>query len=769
MSHDHHPPGKGSFSLDVIGLTPTATDPVCGMTVDPTAPRGGSHTHAGVTYHFCAEGCRRKFIADPQKYLGGSREAMAPAAPPGTKYTCPMHPEVVRDGPGSCPICGMALEPMTPTADDGPDPELRSMTWRLWLGLALGVPLFALAMADMFLPGMPVSHALGHRTFLILQAVLCAPVVLVCGWPFFERCVASVRNRSPNMFTLIGIGVGAAFLYSLWVLVQHLTGANTHLHPYFESAAGIVVLVLVGQVLELRARRKTGDAVRALLTHVPRTARVIRSDGREEDVPVEQVAVGDRVRVRPGERVPVDGVVRDGTTNVDESMLTGEPMPVEKAPGAKVMAGTLNGIGAVVVETNRVGNDTVLSQVVHLVGQAQRSRLPLQRLVDRVSAWFVPLVLLVALLTLLGWSLFGPEGQRFSYGVVCAVSVLVIACPCALGLATPMAIVVGTGRAARLGVLFKDAAALETLSHVNIVVFDKTGTLTEGKPKVVAVSGDENEVLRLAAAVERGSEHPLGAAVIAAATERKLDIPAAADVHIVPGSGVRGMVNGRAVLVGNRRFLQQQGVAGELPPDAAILVAAGGAFLGSITLADPVRETTPVAVERLRAAGLRLVLLTGDHAATAGQVARQLGIDEVIAETLPTDKHTAIEKLKAEGRVVAMCGDGINDAPALAAADVGIAMGTGTDIAISAAGVTLVKPDLRVVAAARDLSQATLRTIRQNLYLAFGYNLVAVPVAAGLLGPFGVGLIGPVWAAAAMSLSSVSVILNSLRLGRAGG
>jgi Cu+-exporting ATPase len=571
------------------------------------------------------------------------------------------------------------------------------------------------------------------------------------------------------MFTLIGLGVGAAYLHSLFALADALARGHAHYHPYFESAAGIVVLVLVGQVLELRARRRTGDAVRALVKHAPRTARVVLPDGREEDRPVERVAVGDRVRVRPGERFPVDGVVREGATTADESMLTGEPMPVDKPAGAAVMAGTLNGLGPVLVEATRVGSDTLLSQIVHLVGEAQRSRMPIQRLVDRVSAWFVPAVILAAVLTFAGWAVQG----RFADGLVCAVSVLVIACPCALGLATPMAVVVGTGRAARLGVLFRDAAALETLARVDTVVFDKTGTLTVGKPTVVGTTvGGKWDTCILAAAVERHSEHPIGRAIVEYVLQGTRDLPPAEGVEVVPGLGVKGIVHGRTVLVGKADFLRASGGVADAPPpgDAAehgghtrVLVAVDGKYEGLFEIRDELRPHAAEVLSGLRREGVRTVLLTGDRRRVAEAVASRVPFDEVIADTLPADKHKVIERLKAEGRVVAMVGDGINDAPALAAADVGIAMGTGTDVAIASAGVTLVRPDLRAVVAARDVSRATVRTIRQNLALAFVYNVLAVPVAAGV---FGTAALGPVWAAAAMSLSSLSVVANSLRLAR---
>jgi Cu+-exporting ATPase len=763
-----------------LGLAPdprTVIDPVCGMHVVPGRAAGGSFEHAGTTYHFCAESCRRKFAADPEKYLASSpreraedsshRPAHAGRSP--GPYTCPMHPEVVSDHPGPCPRCGMALEPVAPTT--GPDPELADMTRRFMVGLLFGVPLLALAMADMV---WPVAEAVGHKALLILQAALAAPVVLWCGRPFFERFAGSLANRSPNMFTLIGLGVGSAFLYSLAALADSVFDLNlfpaalrSHgmVEPYFESAAVIVVLVLLGQVLELRARHRTGEAIRGLLDLTPQTARLIGPDGREAEVPVEMVQIGDRVRVRPGERIPVDGVVREGSTAVDESMLTGEPLPVSKATGDTVSAGTLNGVGAVAIEATKVGENTLLAQIVKLVGEAQRSRMPIQKLVDRVSAVFVPAVLLAAVVTFLAWAAAG----RWDYAVVCAVTVLLIACPCALGLATPMAVVVGTGRGARLGILFRDAEALERLAKVDTVVFDKTGTLTEGKPKVTQAAITD-DALAAAAAVERSSEHPLARALVRYAEGRGLTIPTADGVRGVPGQGIEGTVGGRRVLVGKFAIMQASGVVGEFPEEAGesgtsvVYVAIDRRAAGWLTVGDDLRPQAADVVRDLAGEQVRAVLLSGDRRATAEVIARRVGIAEVLADTLPADKHSSIEKLKADGRTVAMVGDGINDAPALAAADVGIAMGTGTDVAISAAGVTLVRPDLQAVAAARELSRATLRTIRQNLVLAFGYNVLAVPVAAGVFVPFGGPLIGPAWAAAAMSLSSVSVVLNSLRL-----
>jgi Cu+-exporting ATPase len=771
-----------------------------------------------VTYYFCHEVCRRKFAVEPAAYLAGKREAMA--AVPGTTYTCPMDPDVVADKPGPCPKCGMALGPTVPTADLGPDPELADMTRRMVVGFALGVPLLVLSMTDMVVPTRPIEGLIGYQTNLILQVALATPIVLLCGWPFLVRARQSVLAWRPNMFTLIALGVGAAYLYSLAALAYELSGArpvpNLEEHtpaltgdvsdavrfvtgdqhgtiePFFESAAWIVILVLVGQVLELRARRRTGDAVRKLVRLAPKTARVVLPDGKEVDLPLELVNSGDVVRVRPGERVPVDGLVKEGTTSIDESMLTGEPVAVGKSSGMKVMAGTQNGLGAITVEAVRVRDDTVLAQVIHLVGQAQRSRVPLQRTVDDISRWFVPLVILAAVLTFAGWTAAGltktngswdqfVEKEWLTYAVVCAVGVVIIACPCALGLATPMAIVVGTARAAQAGILFRDAAALEKLSAVDTVLVDKTGTLTEGKPWIVAVEGavgeDPDKVLGLAAALERGSEHPIGAAIVWEAVRRNAPIEVATGVEAVPGKGIRGTVGGKKVAVGTLKFIRESGMHKEpmvseanshrLAGRGVVMIGVGDRCVGLVAITDPLRPTSEQAVAKLKREGVRVVLVTGDNVDTANAVSRRLAIEEVVADTLPAEKYAVVKRFQNEGRVVAMAGDGINDAPALAAADVGVALGTGTDVAITAAGVTLVQPDLRAITRARAISRATVKTIRQNLRLAFVYNVLAIPVAAGLLVPLGGGLISPVWAAAAMSLSSVSVILNSLRLTRA--
>jgi len=783
--HDHDHDRHGCCQHPTATATAaTHIDPVCGMTVDP-AHAAATVDHAGATYHFCSARCAERFRADPARYLQPAPAESVPPAPAGTIWTCPMHPEVRQDHPGACPKCGMALEPEVPTADDGPSPELVDMTRRFWVGLALGLPVFVIAMA------MPALHAwMGPLNWL--QLALATPVVFWCGWPFFERAWASVVHRSPNMFTLIGLGVGAAYLYS--VVATAAPGAfpagfhaghgaaGPVVEPYFDTAVVVVVLVLLGQVLELRARGATSSAIRRLLGLAPKTARRVRPDGTDEDVPLDAVRVGDRLRVRPGEKIPADGVVEEGRSSVDESMLTGEPVPVEKSPGDAVTGGTVNGSGSFVLRAAAVGGETVLAQIVRMVGAAQRSRAPVERLVDQVSRWFVPAVMVVAAVTFFAWGLLGPAGQPgWALGLVNAVAVLIIACPCALGLATPMAVLVGVGRGAEVGVLVKDAAALEVLGKADVLVVDKTGTLTEGKPRLVAVEPaegtTETELLRLAAGVERGSEHPLARAVLQAAAERGVVVPDAADFDAVAGKGVAGMVDGRAVLLGTPALLAERGIGasgllGRLEEHrkqgrTAVLVAVDGKPAGVLAVADPVKATTAEAVRLLHGEGLRIVMLTGDSRATAEAVARELDIDEVVAEVLPADKAAAVRRLQGEGRVVAMAGDGVNDAPALAQADVGIAMGTGTDVAIETAGVTLVRGDLRGIARARRLSKATMAGIRQNLFLAFAYNAVSIPVAAGVLYPVAGILIGPMWASVAMSLSSVSVIANALRLRQA--
>jgi Cu+-exporting ATPase len=764
-------------------------DPVCGMVPRQGTPHRAEH--AGATWRFCSARCAERFRAEPERYLAADRDAAPapagaprPGAPARGRYTCPMHPEIVRDGPGPCPLCGMALEPMDASAVPEENAELRDMERRFRVSLVLTLPAFALAMGEM-LPGAPLAHALGRGAAWI-QLALTTPVVLWGGLPFFQRGLASLRTRL-NMFTLIALGTGAAFAYStLATLAPGLFPASFRGHGgqvavYYEAAAVIVTLVLLGQVLELRARSRTGAAIRALLGLAPRTARQVAPDGREEDVALDAVRVGDRLRVRPGEKVPVDGVLLEGRSSVDESMVTGEPLPVEKGPGERVIGATVNGSGSFVMQAERVGSETLLARIVQLVSEAQRSRAPIQRLADRVAAWFVPAVMAAAVATFAVWAWLGPE-PRLAHALVNAVAVLIIACPCALGLATPMSIMVASGRAAGAGVLFRDAEAIEVLRSVDTLVVDKTGTLTEGRPalaEVVARGGlSEDELLRLAASLERGSEHPLAAALVRGAQERGLALAEAERFEARPGRGVVGAVLGRAVALGNHSLLAELGLApGPLAERADALRAAGrsaafvavdGRAAGLVAVADPVKASTPEAIRALHGEGLRIVMLTGDSRVTAEAVARELGLDEVVAEVLPEQKAEVVRRLQAEGRVVAMAGDGVNDAPALAQAEVGIAMGTGTDVALESAGVTLVKGDLRGIVRARRLSRATLRNIRQNLAFAFGYNALGVPVAAGVLYPaFGL-LLSPMIAAAAMSLSSVSVIGNALRLRRVG-
>ena len=741
-----------------IIATKAETDPVCGMQVNPEKAAATS-AYQGKTYFFCCFRCKEKFDAAPEQYL--EPRPKQPETPiPGAQYTCPMHPEVVRDGPGSCPICGMALEPREVTGEEV-NPELVDMRRRFWISVGLSVPLLVL----MSLHGAEW-----------LQLILATPVVAWCGAPIFQRGWASLVNRHLNMFTLISLGTGAAYLFSLVaVIAPNALPAGFRNEAgeqplYFESAAVITALVLLGQVLELRARAQTSSALKSLLNLAPKTARLITSSG-ERDVPLEQIHIGDQLRVRPGERVPVDGIVVEGSSSVDESMVTGESMPVEKSPGARVTGGTVNGTGAFVVKAERVGRDTLLSQIVRLVSEAQRTRAPIQRLADQVSGYFVPAVVLTAVITFIVWALFGPE-PRLPHALVNAVAVLIIACPCALGLATPMSIMVGTGRGATAGVLVRNAEALEVLQKIDTLVIDKTGTLTEGKPKVTAIRPvapwSESELLRLTAALEQSSEHPLAGAVIAAAKERHLDLPPVPNFESSTGQGVRGTVDGHGVLAGNRRYLEAAGVpSGTGAADegqSVIFVAIDGQFAGNLGVADPIKATTPEAVKLLHTEGVRIAMLSGDTRATALAVARQLGIDHVEAEVLPAAKSAFIENLQAEGHVVAMAGDGINDAPALAAAQVGIAMGTGTDVAMESAGITLVHGDLRGIARALRLSRATMRNIRQNLFFAFFYNVLGVPIAAGVLYPFFGVLLSPILASAAMTFSSVSVIANALRL-----
>jgi Cu+-exporting ATPase len=755
----------------------TFRDPVCGMNVRADAPL--RLEHEGQTYRFCNPKCLERFRQDPGAFLAPKAAAPPEPAAPGRRWTCPMHPEIVRDAPGSCPLCGMALEPMEITADEEESEELADMRRRFRVSAVLTLPLFALTMSEMWRP-------LHGRGWLWLQLALAAPVVLWGGWPFFARGWASVARRRLNMFTLIALGTGAAFAYSmLAVLVPGLfpdsfRGHGGEVAVYFEAAAVIVTLVLLGQVLELRARSRTGAAIRALLGLAPKTARRIEDGGAESDVPQGAVVPGDRLRIRPGEKIPVDGVVLEGKSAVDESMLTGEPIPVEKTPGDRVVGATVNQTGGLVIRAEKVGAETLLAQIVRMVAEAQRSRAPIQRLADQVSAWFVPAVIAVALAAFAAWAALGPE-PRLAHALVNAVAVLIIACPCALGLATPMSIMVAAGRGATAGVLFKNAEAIERLRAVDTLVVDKTGTLTEGRPRLAAVEAlagfGEDELLGLAAGLERGSEHPLAAAIVAGAEARGLALAAPERFESRTGQGVTGAVGGRAVALGNLRLLEALGVEpGELAARAerlrgdgqtAMFVAVEGRAAGLVAVADPIKATTPEAIRKLQADGLRVVMLTGDSRTTAAAVAARLGLDEVIAEVLPEEKAAHVRRLQAEGRCVAMAGDGVNDAPALAQADVGVAMGTGTDVAMESAGVTLVRGDLRGIARARALSRATLRNIRQNLFFAFAYNALGVPVAAGVLYPWLGVLLSPMIAAAAMSLSSVSVIANALRLRRA--
>ena len=767
--------------------TTSFRDPVCGMQVKEDSPH--QHAHAGREYRFCSAGCLEKFRAHPDHYLNEPGATSRPSGQPvttptgkGAIYTCPMHPEIVRDAPGSCPICGMALEPRTATLEETENPELADMTRRFWVGVALTAPLLVVAMGNM-LPGRPVERILGPTFASWLELALASPVVLWAGSPFFVRGWQSILNRSPNMFTLIALGVSMAYLESVLATIAPQVFPSAfrehggRVAAYFEAAAVIVTLVLLGQVLELRARSRTNSAIRDLLGLAPKTARRLQADGTEEDVPLEQVVVGDRLRVRPGEKVPVDGIVVEGQSAVDESMVSGEPIPSEKVPGARVIGATINGTGSLVMQAERVGAETLLARIVQMVAQAQRSRAPIQKLADRVSAVFVPAVVVAAAITFVVWATIGPE-PRMAYAVLNAVAVLIIACPCALGLATPMSIMVATGKGATMGVLFKNAEAIEVLRSVDTLVVDKTGTLTEGKPKLVNVvpvgPWTEAEILRLAASLERGSEHPLAAAIVAGAEERHIGLVTATDFSSQTGKGVSGRVDGRAVRLGNATLLTEAKIEdGAYGARAEEMRSAGqtvmyaivdGVLAGLIGVADPIKATTAEAIRELHEEGLRLVMLTGDSRTTAEAVAKQLGIDEVIAEVLPDQKAAKIKELQAAGRVVAMAGDGINDAPALSQAQVGIAMGTGTDIAMESASVTLVKGDLRGIVRARRLSRATMNNIRQNLFFAFVYNVLGVPIAAGVLCPAFGWLLSPIIAAAAMSFSSVSVIGNALRL-----
>jgi Cu+-exporting ATPase len=765
------------------GLSARVIDPVCGMTVDPATAQHRAG-HAAKTYYFCSARCREKFAADPTHYASLAASPSPPAAPPpsphGTVYTCPMHPQIRQIGPGHCPICGMALEPETASAEAVENAELTDMRRRFWIGLALTVPLLVLEMGgDLF----DLRRIVAPQASNWIQFALAAPVVLWSGWPFFVRGSYSLRTRNLNMFTLIAMGTGTAFAYSAvatlapGIFPPAFRGPDGAVAIYFEAAAVITVLVLLGQVLELRARAETGGAIRSLLNLAPARARRLRPDGSDEDIPLDAVAAGDLLRVRPGEKVPVDGEVVEGTSAVDESMITGEAMPVAKTAGDNVIGGTLNATGSFTMRARRVGRDTMLARIVQMVVQAQRSRAPIQRLADQVSGWFVPLVILVAVLAFASWAAFGPQ-PRFAFGLVAALSVLIIACPCALGLATPMSIMVGVGRGAASGVLIRNAEALERLEKIDTLLIDKTGTLTEGRPKVVAVRAAGNlaadELIRLAASLERASEHPLAAAIVAAAEERRLTLSDPRNFNAPAGMGATADVDDRRIVIGNARMMAEAGIAiGAVEATAAALRAEGatalyvgvdGRLAGVIAIADPIKATTPAALDALRKDGIRVVMLTGDNRATAQAVAGRLGITEVEAEILPQDKGRVVERLRGEGRVVAMAGDGVNDAPALAAADVGIAMGTGTDVAIESSGVTLIKGDLQGIVRARALSRATMRNIRQNLFFAFVYNAAGVPIAAGALYPFTGVLLSPMIAALAMALSSVSVIANALRL-----
>uniref|UniRef100_UPI0038D10C42 heavy metal translocating P-type ATPase n=1 Tax=Paeniroseomonas aquatica TaxID=373043 RepID=UPI0038D10C42 len=779
--HQHGPGCSHGHGDAVVADATLVSDPVCGMKVDPATSKHRLE-HGGTTFHFCSAGCRTKFESDPEKYLQPEKAAAPTVAQKAAIYTCPMHPEIRQQGPGSCPICGMALEPLEVTAEAAPNHELADMTRRFWIGLALTVPVVVLEMGAHF-PGLNLHHFVPPKISVWIQFLLGTPVVLWAGWPFFVRGWQSVVNRSLNMFSLIAIGTGAAYLYSLvatfapGIFPEGFQGMDGTVAVYFEAAAVITVLVLLGQVLELRAREATGGAIRALLNMAPKTARRIQLDGSDEEIALADVQVGDRLRVRPGESVPVDGEVLEGGGAVDESMVTGESLPVEKAPGAKVIGATVNGTGSLIMRADKVGSDTMLSRIVAMVAEAQRSRAPIQRMADTVAGWFVPAVIAVAVLAFVAWAVWGPS-PALSYALIAAVSVLIIACPCALGLATPMSIMVGVGKGAGVGVLIKSAEALEHMEKVDTLVVDKTGTLTEGKPKVVAVVPapglTEDEVLPLAASLERSSEHPLAAAIVAAAKERGMTFEEPADFASVTGKGVTGTVGGRRVALGNARLMQELGVdlgtlaakADELRREGgtALFLAVDGGPGGVIAVADPVKQTTPAALASLRAEGIHIVMLTGDNKTTAEAVARKLGIDEFQGDVLPEDKHRIVRELRAKGKVVAMAGDGVNDAPALAEADVGIAMGTGTDVAMQSAGVTLVKGDLAGIARARILSRAVMRNIRQNLFFAFIYNAAGIPLAAGVLYPFLGILLSPIVAALAMALSSVSVIGNSLRL-----
>ncbi len=778
MAHDHsqcsHNPASPAAGV--------AIDPVCGMSV---TVEGAKHVaeHNGTSHFFCSGHCKTKFMADPEMYLTGAHLDATEDVPEGTVYTCPMHPEIRQDGPGSCPICGMALEPETVSLDEGPDPELIDMRRRFWWSALFTIPLFAYAMSDMV--SLDLDRIVDPAWAQWVQLVLATPVVLWGGWPFLVRAWQSLRTRNLNMFTLIGIGVAIAYLFSIVAMaVPSLFPPAFRDHSgrvgvYFEAAAVITTLVLLGQVLELKARGSTSSALRALLGLAPPSALKIFAPGDEREVALDQLITGDRLRVRPGDKVPVDGTVEEGASNVDESMISGEPLPVAKAAGDTVIGGTVNQTGGFVMRATGIGKDTMLAKIVQMVAEAQRSRAPIQRLADLVAAWFVPAVVAAAILTFAVWAIWGPA-PALAYALVNAIAVLIIACPCALGLATPMSIMTGTGKGAQHGILIRNAEALETLETIDTLVVDKTGTLTQGKPELVAITPSgglsDDDLLALAAAVERGSEHPLGAAIVSGAEARSVRHEDAAAFSSITGEGIRADVAGRRVAIGNEKMMRRVGIAdeawlataeeGRREGQTVMFVAVDGAPAGLLAVADPIKQTTPEAIRAIHERGIRIVMLTGDSRGTAEAVARRLGIDEVEANVSPTEKHSKVEALRAEGRRVAMAGDGINDAPALAAADVGIAMGTGTDVAMESAGVTLVRGDLLGVAQAIRLSRATMRNIRQNLAFAFGYNTLGIPIAAGVLFPFFGLLLSPMIAAAAMSLSSVSVIGNALRLRR---
>ena len=804
---------------------PKAIDPVCGMEVDIAAPTA-SISHEGTTYLFCSTHCLEKFKTSPEKFTGASvsepeisipptsetgrtaniftcpmhpeiqQEVLGPCPKCGMalepliasehteriEYICPMHPEIVQDTPGPCPKCGMALEPLTIAVVEGENPELMDMRRRFYLSLILTIPEFIIAMGHM-LPGHPFEAFASPRTYGWIELLLASPVVLWAGWPFFVRGWQSLINRSLNMFTLISLGVAVAYSYSLVAILfpdifpLSFRGSAGDVDVYFEAAAAIITLVLLGQVLELKARSQTGAAIKALLGLTPKTARLVRDDGTEDDVPLGQVHPGDRLRVRPGEKIPVDGTVTEGTSSVDEAMISGEAIPVEKETGSKVIGATVNGTGSLIMRAEKVGAETVLAQIVKMVSNAQRSRAPIQKMADMVAGWFVPAVMLSAIITFIIWSVYGPE-PRMAHALISAVAVLIIACPCALGLATPMSIMVATGKGATMGILFKNAEAIELLRKVDTLVVDKTGTLTEGKPKLVAIETidgfDQQKLLHLAASLERGSEHPLAAAIVNGAEERGIDTVAVEDFQSITGKGVTGRIDGIVVALGNRKLIAEMGIdaseflnqaeAMETKGQTVMFVVAAGKPVGLLSVADPIKETTPEALRQLHAEGIRIVMMTGDNQTTAQAVAKDLGIDDIMAEVLPEDKAAKVKGLQTQGRFVAMAGDGINDAPALAQAQVGIAMGTGTDVAMASAGVTLVKGDLRGIVRARHLSRVTMANIRQNLFFAFFYNALGIPLAAGALYPFFGILLSPMIAAAAMSFSSVSVVGNALRL-----